>query len=95
MVIKKDTIKYVADLARLSLTRAEEELYAQQLNDILGYMDKLNSLDTKDIDPMSHAGSLGNVLRKDSIRESVSNKEALENAPEEKDGSFKVPKVIE
>ena len=95
MAIKKDTIKYVADLARLSLTEAEEELYAKQLNDILGYMDKLNSLDTKNIDPMSHAASLGNVLREDKIRKSVSNKEALENAPEEKDGSFKVPKVIE
>ena len=95
MSIKKDTIKYVADLARLSLTEAEEELYAKQLNDILGYMDKLNSLDTKNIDPMSHAASLGNVLREDKIRKSVSNKEALENAPEEKDGSFKVPKVIE
>ena len=95
MSIKKDTIKYVADLARLSLTEAEEELYAKQLNDILGYMDKLNSLDTKDIDPMSHAVSSSNVLRKDKIKESVSNKEALENAPEEKDGSFKVPKVIE
>ena len=95
MSIKKDTIKYVADLARLSLTEAEEELYAKQLNDILGYMDKLNSLDTKNIEPMSHAASLGNVLREDKIRKSVSNKDALENAPEEKDGSFKVPKVIE
>ena len=95
MSIEKDTIKYVADLARLNLTGAEEELYAKQLNDILGYMDKLNSLDTKNIDPMSHAAGLGNVLREDKIRKSVSNKEALENAPEEKDGSFKVPKVIE
>ena len=95
MFIKEDTIKYVADLARLKLTQEEETLYAKQLNDILGYMDKLNSLDTKNIDPMSHAASLGNVLREDKIRKSVSNKEALENAPEEKDGSFKVPKVIE
>lgn len=95
MSIKKDTIKYVADLARLKLTQEEEELYAKQLNDILGYMDKLNSLDTENVDAMSHAANVANVLRKDIVKESTSNKEALENSPEQDKGFFKVPKVIE
>ncbi len=95
MSIKKDTIKYVADLARLKLTQEEEELYAKQLNDILGYMDKLNSLDTENVDAMSHAANVGNVLREDIVKESTSNKEALENSPEQDKGFFKVPKVIE
>ncbi|MFH1479374.1 MAG: Asp-tRNA(Asn)/Glu-tRNA(Gln) amidotransferase subunit GatC, partial [Candidatus Omnitrophota bacterium] len=47
VTIKKDTIKYVAELARLKLKPEEEELFASQLNDILKYMDKLNKLDTK------------------------------------------------
>lgn len=95
MRIKKDTIKYVADLARISLKPDEEELFAGQLNDILKYMEKLDKLDTEDVEPMSHAVSLGNVFREDKIRDSIPNSEALKNAPKKEDKFFKVPKVIE
>jgi len=94
MSIKKDTIRYVADLARLDLTPEEEELFASQLNDILVYMEKLNKLKTDSMEPMSHAVSMGNVFREDDLRDSLTSSEALRNAPSEKENFFKVPKVI-
>lgn len=95
MSIKKDTIQYVADLARISLTPKQQELFATQLNDILSYVDKLNKLNTDNIEPMSHAVSMGNVLREDKVKNSLNSSEVLSNAPDKKDTSFKVPKVIE
>jgi len=95
MPIKKDAIRYVADLARIGLSQQEEELFAEQLNHILAYMEQLDKLDTKDIEPMSHAVSMGNILRGDTVRSGLSNDDALKNAPEKEEGFFKVPKIIE
>ena len=95
MTIKKDAIRYVADLARIGLSQQEEELFAEQLNHILAYMEQLDQLDTKDVEPMSHAVSMGNMLREDTPRSGLSNDDALENAPEKEEGFFKVPTIIE
>ena len=95
MKIEKDKIKYVADLARIGLDPEEEELFARQLNDILHYMDKLNKIDTKGVEPMSHAVSMGNVFREDKINISLSNEQALKNSHDKKDSFFKVPRIIE
>lgn len=94
MGIKKDTISYVANLARIRLTPDEEELFAHQLNDILAYMEKLKKLDTKGIEPMSHAVFLGNVFRDDKVKDSLPREEVLKNAPQKENGFFKVPKII-
>ena len=95
MPIKKDAIRYVADLARIGLSQQEEELFAEQLNHILAYMEQLDKLDTKDVEPMSHAVSTGNMLREDTVRSGLSNDDALKNAPEKEEGFFRVPKIIE
>ena len=95
MTIEKDTVKYVARLARISLASEEEALFTRQLRDILIYVEKLKALNTENVEPMSHARSTGNVFREDKIRESLPVAKALENAPEKKEGFFKVPKVIE
>lgn len=95
MSIKKDAIRYVADLARIGLSQQEEELFAEQLNHILAYMEQLDKLDTKDVEPMSHAVSMGNILREDTVRSGLSNDDALKNAPEKEEGFFRVPKIIE
>jgi aspartyl-tRNA(Asn)/glutamyl-tRNA(Gln) amidotransferase subunit C len=95
MTIKKETIKYVADLARMDLHPDEEILFSTQLNDILAYMDKINELDTENIKPMSHAVSMGNVFREDFPRQSLSKEDALKNAPDKKGNFFRVPKIIE
>jgi aspartyl-tRNA(Asn)/glutamyl-tRNA(Gln) amidotransferase subunit C len=88
-------IKYVAHLARLSLTPAEEEQYSAQVNGILGYIEKLKQLDVTGIEPTAHAFPLVNVVRADEVQPSLSNEEALRNAPAKANGLFIVPKIVE
>jgi aspartyl-tRNA(Asn)/glutamyl-tRNA(Gln) amidotransferase subunit C len=95
MAITKDTVKYVAHLARIDLKPKELEKLSQQLQEILGFIDKLKKVDIKDIVPTSHILSLNNVLRDDKAAESLSSDKALEDAPERQGNFFGVPKVIE
>jgi len=95
MAITKDTVKYVAHLARIELMPKELETLSQQLQEILGFIDKLKQVDIKDISPTSHILPINNVLRDDSSAESLSNEKALENAPQRQGNFFGVPKVIE
>ena len=93
--ITKDTIKYVANLARIDLKPKELEKLSQQLQEILGFIDKLKKVDLKDIASTSHILPINNVLRDDLPGESLSSAQALENAPERQGNFFAVPKVIE
>jgi aspartyl-tRNA(Asn)/glutamyl-tRNA(Gln) amidotransferase subunit C len=95
MHINRNNIKYVANLARINLTAQEQELFASQLSDILAYIDKLNKLNTDNIEPMSHAVGMSNVFRKDKPKKSLPASETLQNSPQAKDNFFKVPKIIE
>ncbi len=95
MAITKDTVKYVAHLARIDLKPKELEKLSQQLQEILGFIDKLKKVDIKDIAPTSHILPLNNVLRDDKPAESLSSAQALENAPQRQGKFFSVPKVIE
>ena len=88
-------IKYVANLARISLTPDEEARVGSQLGDILGYVKKLEELDVSDVEPMAHAVPLENVLRADEVQPSISNEAALANAPKKANGMFVVPKIVE
>lgn len=88
-------IKYVANLARIALTPEEEARLGSQLGDILGYVKKLEELDISDVEPMAHAVPLDNVLRADEVQPSISNDEALANAPKAAKGLFVVPKIVE
>ena len=88
-------VKYVAHLARLSLTPEEEQKFGAQLNHILEYIEKLKELDVSQIEPMSHAVPLVNVFRPDAPRPSISNEDALRNAPAKANGLFIVPKIVE
>ncbi|HUD83114.1 MAG TPA: Asp-tRNA(Asn)/Glu-tRNA(Gln) amidotransferase subunit GatC [Candidatus Saccharimonadales bacterium] len=88
-------VKYVAHLARIALTPEEEEKFGAQLTHILGYIDKLNQLDVAEIEPMAHAVPLVNVFRPDEVRPSLSNQEALRNAPAKANGLFMTPKIVE
>ena len=88
-------IKYVANLARIALTPEEKARLGSQLGDILGYVKKLEELDISDVEPMAHAVPLDNVLRADEVQPSISNEEALANAPKAAKGLFVVPKIVE
>jgi aspartyl-tRNA(Asn)/glutamyl-tRNA(Gln) amidotransferase subunit C len=88
-------VKYVAHLARIALTPEEEEKFGAQLTHILGYVEKLNQLDVSQIEPTAHAVPLANVFRPDEVRPSLSNQEALRNAPASANGLFMAPKIVE
>ena len=95
MKISKEEIEHIAVLARLSLSGEEKELFGSQLSSILDYMEKLNELDTKGIEPTSHVLSLSNVMRDDIPRLSIPKEDALMNAPDHTEKFFRVPKIIE
>ena len=88
-------VKYVAHLARLSLTREEEQTLSAQLGSILGYIEKLKEVDVTGVEPTAHAFPLVNVTRPDETRPSISNEDALRNAPSKANGLFIVPKIVE
>ena len=88
-------VKYVAHLARISLSPAEEQKLAAQIGSILGYIEKLKQLDVSQVEPTAHAVPLINVTRPDEIRPSLPTEEALRNAPAQANGLFLVPKIVE
>ena len=94
MKISKDEVLYVAHLARLDLDEESTDKFAGRIDEILGYIEKLNQVDTKGIKPTSHAISLTNAFRDDEKREPIERGLALANAPEEEDGQFVVPKIV-
>ena len=88
-------VEHVARLARLELTPGEKELFAGQMNAILGYVEKLKGLDTEGIVPTSHAVPMENAFREDAVQPSIGLEKALANAPNSSGSFFAVPKVIE
>ena len=94
MAISKKDVEHVALLARLSLTEEEKEKFTKQLGQILEHASKISKLDTKEVLPTSHAVPLKNVFRKDEKGKSLSQEEALANAPKQEKGGFAVPKII-
>jgi aspartyl-tRNA(Asn)/glutamyl-tRNA(Gln) amidotransferase subunit C len=95
MSIAKKDVEYVARLARLRIPENQIKRFTSQLADIISYVDKLKEVDITDIPPTSHPLPLKNVFREDTVKQSLKAPEALSNAPQKKDGSFKVPCVIE
>lgn len=90
------TVRYIAHLSRLALSADELEQYSRQLASILSYINKLNEIDTHLVQPTSHAlPTLKNVFRKDSLKPSLKEEDALRNAPSKEGTFFKVPQVIE
>jgi aspartyl-tRNA(Asn)/glutamyl-tRNA(Gln) amidotransferase subunit C len=98
MPISKVDVQKIAELARLELTGQETESFAEQLSSILGHIDKLNELDTGDVEPMSHCATAGGdaeyARRDDVTRPSLGQRLAVENAPDAEAGYFRVPRVI-
>jgi aspartyl-tRNA(Asn)/glutamyl-tRNA(Gln) amidotransferase subunit C len=88
-------VKYVAHLARLNLTPEEEQTFGAQLSHVLEYIEKLKELDVSQVEPTAHAVPLLNVTRPDESGPSLSNEDALRNAPAAANGLFIVPRIVE
>ena len=94
MSVTKDEVKHIAKLAKLEFSEDEMGKLTHDLNEILEYVEKLNELDTDNVEPLSHPIEGSNVFRKDELRGSVDTEQALKNAPNATHEYFKVPKVI-
>jgi aspartyl-tRNA(Asn)/glutamyl-tRNA(Gln) amidotransferase subunit C len=95
MKITKQEVLHVAHLARLNMDESMVDRVAQQLGNILEYVETLNALDTAGVAPTSHAIDMSNAFREDVLSASIDRNLAMGNAPEVDEGSFIVPKVIE
>lgn len=93
MPLSKDDVRHVAMLARLGLEPGDEEFYAEQLSGILGHIDRLQQLNTDEIPPTAQVVEIASRLRDDEPRPSLSQEEALANAPAAVDGFFRVPAI--
>ena len=94
-IISDETIEYVGILAKLELNDEEKEKAKKDMGSMLDYIDKLNELDTTGVEPMSHVFPVNNVFREDVVVNGDDKDKILKNAPEEKDGSFVVPKTVD
>ena len=95
MSIDKQAVDHVARLARLDLSEDERAVMLSELQQILGHAEKIQALDLDDIEPMSHSVPMVNQMRSDSVKPSLTQAEALANAPEVEDNRFKVPRIME
>lgn len=92
-MITPEEVEHIGWLARIKLTGEEKEQYAEQMNDILDYFGKIDEIKT-DVEPTYHVLELHNVFRDDVSFSSLEHAAALANAPNEKDGFFKAPRIM-
>ena len=92
--ISDETIEYVGILAKLELSDAEKEAAKKDMESMLDYIDKLNELDTSNVEPMSHVFPVQNVFREDVVTNGDNREAMLMNAPKEKEGQYQVQKTI-
>ena len=95
MEVTLKEVEQVAKLARLELSEDEKAIFARQLSAILTYMDQLKTLDTSGVAPTATVLPTDNVFREDQVRPSLPQEAALANAPDQADGFFRVPRILE
>ena len=95
MALTPEQVEHVAALARLGISEAERQRFAEQLSSILDHFQALQALDTEQIPPTAQVLDLRNVMRPDAVRPSLTQGEALANAPRAQDGFFRVQAVLE
>lgn len=91
----KIDVKYVSDLARLELSADEQAVFQRQLEDIVGYVEKISAVNIDGVEPMMHGRKLVNAFREDVVRPSMPTETALANAPKRVGDEFLLPKIVE
>lgn len=95
MDIAKETIYKVADLARIEIAEQEVETLQADMNKILTFMEKLNELDTKDVEPLVYMNPEVNVWREDVVHQDIAVSEGLKNSALHNEDFFLVPKILD
>ncbi len=93
MISKKD-VEYIARLAHLEIDQQDKEVFTNQLGAILDYIDQLSQLETEGVEATAYTVPMKNVFREDRIATSLSREKALANAPDQREGQFRVPPII-
>lgn len=88
------TVEHIAHLARLEFDEAAKKEMQDDMSNMLSFIDKLNELDTIGVEPLIYMTDESNVLREDEVKETISQREALLNAPKRDSDYIKAPKVI-
>jgi aspartyl-tRNA(Asn)/glutamyl-tRNA(Gln) amidotransferase subunit C len=95
MSISNEEVTYVSKLARLRFNEEETKKMAKELGSVLEYVATLNEVNTEGVQPTEHILQVSNVFREDVIGTPLSNQVALSNAPDQENGCFKVPRVLD
>jgi aspartyl-tRNA(Asn)/glutamyl-tRNA(Gln) amidotransferase subunit C len=95
MKLEREAVLHIAKLARVELTEQEIETFSEQLSDIIGHFDVLNTVDTEGVEPTAHTLPLRNVMADDTSRPSMSQEDVLAMAPNTEDGYLRVRAVLE
>ena len=94
MIVNDETVQKIAHLARLELSNVQSAKMKDDMNVVLGWMEKLNELNTDDVEPLIHMSHEINVLRDDEVKNEISHEEGLKNAHQKDSNYFRVPKVV-
>jgi aspartyl-tRNA(Asn)/glutamyl-tRNA(Gln) amidotransferase subunit C len=95
MKIDSKTVDKLADLAKLEYDEAGREEIVKDLNRIVGFIEKLNELDTSSVEPLIYLTDTTNVMRDDVVKQEITQQDALKNAPKKDSDYIKAPKVID
>lgn len=93
-MISKEEIKHIADLSMLNLTEEEIEKYTANMQDIVGFANKINEIDTAGVTESTFALDTYNVFRKDEVRESFDRDMLLKNAPSSNGEAYSLPSMM-
>ena len=94
MEIKKEEILHIAKLASLKIKEEEIEEYRKNLQDILNFANTINSVDTEGLEETNGASANINVLREDEVKDFADKESLMQNAPDQENNMFKIPKVL-
>ena len=94
MNITKEQLKHIADLAKLNISEEELDKYVKDMSSIVEFADQLNKIDTENVEVTTSILGEYNIFREDVVKPSFDRELLLQNAPEQAEGMFKIPKVI-
>lgn len=95
MEVNNELLDHISHLARLSFEGEEKEAIKQDMKNITDFMNKLEELDTSNVEPLMFISDEINVLREDVAQHTISHEEALKNAPKKDSDYFRIPKVLD
>ena len=95
MQVDKETLTKIAHLARLEFDEKDTEKMVNDLGNIISFVEKLNEVDTKGVEPLTAMSHEVNSLREDEVKTHLSHENALKNAPQKDNDYFRVPKVLD